>query len=157
MLEVVVVLTVAGILTVAVAPSLSRFVDNTRLRSGTEVVRNQLMVAKMRAVANPDVHCGVHFDTTAGTSLVFHDSSSGSLNRYVAGEDRVYSPAKTLPDGTRFSVPGTGGITNLAVVFRGDGSAKFGGAIEIVSNRYTGRKRRIVVNAVVGKVKVVIP
>lgn len=157
LLEMMAVIVIIGILSSVVIPSMQKYLENVRLRTAIDVVRNQLMAAKMRAVANPDIHCGVHFDTAGGRTFLFQDRSVGARYRFVAGEDTVYLGAADVPAKTKLQIPSSGGITNCAVVFRGDGSAKYGGAVEVLSTVSASKKRRLVVNALVGRVKVVTP
>lgn len=153
MLEVLTVLMVMGVLSMLVLPRVGGFIDASRLRTAADTIRRQLLAAKVRAVANPNVHCGVYVDTAAGRSLAFFDNGASSRYVYDAAEDAPYGgTGAELPPGIHVSFTPSGGAAVNAIVFRGDGSAKYGGSFEV---RSAGGKRLVVrVLGVTGEVRV---
>ncbi len=153
--EVLLVLAVASVLAVLVSPSLGRLVEAMRLRSATDIVRNQLAAARIRAIANPAVHCGVHFDIDSGRTRVFFDKGDPPDNKYTDDTDEPYGPAVDLPLDIGFELPKTNSIQDNAVVFRGNSSAVRGGSVIVKDGR--GRTRTVHVFAGTGRVTVTIP
>ncbi|MBD3242607.1 MAG: prepilin-type N-terminal cleavage/methylation domain-containing protein, partial [Chitinivibrionales bacterium] len=131
MLEVLMVLVMMAIVAMIATPSMSGMLRGMRLRSATDNVKNQLLAARFRAVANPEVHCGVYFDIANGRSVIFFDNGGSSKYSFSASDDELHGAYRQLPSGIVFSLPSSNAITNEVVVFRGDGSAKNGGSIEI--------------------------
>lgn len=153
--EVLLVLAVAAVLSVLVTPSLGRLIAAMRLSSATDIVRNQLAAARIRAIANPVVHCGVHFDLDSGRTLVFFDKGNPPDNKYSEGVDERYGPSVDLPLDVGFELPGTNPIQDNAVVFRGNASAVRGGSVMLKDGR--GRTRTVHVFAGTGRVTVSSP
>jgi len=154
LLEVLVTIAMITILTGLASVGLSGFLRNLRLRTASDVVKNQLLVAGLRAGANASIPCGVYFDMTNHKSLVFFDDGPTTRYQYSSTEDRTYSSAVALPPGFTFVATSTP-LTNNCIVFRGDGSAKAGGSIRIRDP--SGRIREISVLASTGRVKVIVP
>jgi Tfp pilus assembly protein FimT len=149
------VIVVVLVLAAIALPSIGGVARAMRLRSAVDAVKNQIFVARIRAVANPNVHCGVFFDVAEARSLVFYDNGSGSEYSFDPAGDEVFGNTYSLPSGITFSLPSSNAFTNSAIVFRGDGSAKHGGSIEI---KDADENTRLVdVLASTGRVKVVIP
>jgi type II secretory pathway pseudopilin PulG len=143
------------VLTAIALPPIGGVVRAMRLRSAVDAVKNQILMARIRAAANPNVHCGVYFDVAQARSMVFYDRGSGSEYSYEPTGDEVFGTPYELPSGITFSLPAANAFTNSAVVFRGDGSAKYGGSIEV---KDADENTRILdVLASTGRVKVIVP
>lgn len=153
MIEVLMVLAMMAVVAMFATPPLAGMVRAMRLRSATDTVKNQLLLARIRAVSNPNVHCGVYFDVASGESFVFFDKGTDKY-KYDTGDER-HGAVQALPLGVSFNVPSTDPITDNAVVFRGDGSAKYGGSIEIKD--IDDNIRLVNVLASTGRVRVSIP
>jgi len=153
-LEVMVVLLIVGLLAVVFRPSSRPLIEGMRLRSSAFNIKSQILTAKTRAVANPKVHCGVYFDmvSTTHSSLLFFDNGSGSDYRYATG-DGLYVAAQKLPKGISFqSYTSSHPDPNArAIVFRGDGSAKYNATI-VIKNSY-GKTKTIDVLASTGRIR----
>jgi prepilin-type N-terminal cleavage/methylation domain-containing protein len=152
LMEVMMVIAMMAILAAMAMPRMVGVGEAMRLRSATDAAKNQLLAARMRAVANANMHCGVYFDVGNKRCLMFFDKSTPVNNQYDAGTDAIYGTVYTLPVGIVFEIPGSGGLTNSSVVYRGDGSAKFGGDVYVKDDK--GNKRTINVLASTGRVKV---
>jgi Tfp pilus assembly protein FimT len=154
-MEVFMVVVMILVLATLTAPNMSRMLRAMRLRNATNVVKNQLLGARVRAIANPRVHCGVHFDVTAGRSIVFLDNGPTSPYTYNATEDERYSKPFDLPSGISFSLPPGNAVTDNVVVFRGDGSAKRGGSIQLKDDDNNTRELNVLAST--GRIKVLLP
>lgn len=131
MVEMLIVIVILGIMAAFARPSMKSFLENIRLRSAANAVKQHLIVAKTRALGDPNIHAGVFFDT-AGTPdkiVAFLDSLNNNI--YAAGIDPILVPPYKLP------ITDTLKITSQSpevVIFRGDGSAKTSMTLTI-SNR----------------------
>jgi type II secretory pathway pseudopilin PulG len=144
---------VVGVLAAVAVPYMTPMVGMIKLRTAANSIKRQMIAARTRALSDPRTHVGVYINTSANTSLIFFDTVSATPYQYNAS-DPIYMGLYTMPTHIWDSIPPTaaGGITNNVVVFRGDGSAKNGGAI-IVKNNY-GAFRTVTVLASTGRVKV---
>ncbi len=131
-------------------------VGTIKLRTAANAIKRQLIIARTRAIADPNIHVGVYIDrrVTPNRSFVFLDLPAGILNHYDWNSDPMYMGQYNAPNGVVDSLPpvAAGGITDSVVVFRGDGSAKNGGSI-IVKNSL-GTIRTISVLPSTGRYKV---
>jgi prepilin-type N-terminal cleavage/methylation domain-containing protein len=153
--EVMVVVIIMGIVSALAIPKVSGLVNSFKMRTAMETIKHELQAARVRAVANPTVHCGVYFDIANRRSFLFFDSpTSGTQYQYDVAFDRKYSRTDSLPKGATFALPSTNPITNNCIVFRGDGSAKYGGGIEI--RGLDGRTRLVNVFASTGRIRVIV-
>jgi Tfp pilus assembly protein FimT len=152
-----IIVTVAIILAMAaiVAPTSQGLFAAIKLRNSASMIKKKLVSAKIRAISNPRIHCGVHLDTAANRITVFFDDTLSRDYAYQAGSDEVYQTATELPSGISLAIPDTNMIENEAVVFRGDGSAKYGGSVHIKDTH--GRYRIVNVLPSTGRIKVAIP
>lgn len=160
LLEIVITLIVLSI-TIAIAVPIGRnTLDYLRIKSATDDIKRTLKLAQNKAMADPQIHCGVYFFPGTGSSesfakkevAIFFDVNSN--NRYDNGSDKIYLTPKSLPLGISLMIPSaeSGGITDNVIVFRGDGSAKTGGAVVLSSS--LGRRDSIHTLASTGRVKV---
>lgn len=153
-IELLVIIAIVGIAGAMIAPSAGPMLESIRLRSASDIVKRQLMTAKIRAVADPYVHCGVYFavDSTRQKTWIFFDDTSGTAYQYDPGADKIYMGNNELPKGIRLQRPVGDAPPNDVIVFRGDGSAKTSGSIQLV-NKYNDT-RTINVLASTGRIKV---
>jgi len=159
LVEMAITILIIVIIAVTAKVKLGPFVQSIRMRSTTDTIKAKIIAARTRAIANPYVHCGVYFKMTSPQSvLLFFDNGAGAAannNAYDAGADQIYIPAQAPPNKIIFVNPSSNYFTNDALVFRGDGSAKYGGQIEIQDG--AGHKRTIDVLPSTGRVKVIVP
>jgi hypothetical protein len=146
---------IIGIVTVFTLPNIRPMMQRLSLRQTADTIHRQLITAKTRAIADPNTHVGVYFDMrcTPQKSLIFYDANSGNLNRFDgASIDETYLAPFELPRGIIMRLPASGPVIDSCIIFRGDGSAKNGGSIEL-TNEYN-IKRTINVLASTGRIKV---
>jgi prepilin-type N-terminal cleavage/methylation domain-containing protein len=152
MLEIFVTLAIVSILTLIMYPTLRPFLENIRLRTTATTIKQQLNLAKTRALGDPNIHAGVFLDTTGApdATFVFSDDDATSMNdnQYIAGKDRVLTPQVKVPKSDTLKIIST--YPNV-IVFRGDGSAKTSAKF-VISNKY-GRCDTISVLASTGRIK----
>jgi prepilin-type N-terminal cleavage/methylation domain-containing protein len=148
-MELLVVLTIAGILSALAIPKIGPMVELIKLRTAANSVKRQIIVARTRALSDPTIHVGVYIDrrTNPNKSFVFFDNNPPN-NKFDLGEP-VYMGYFIPPKGIRDSIPPG---SDSVVVFRGDGSAK-NPATFIVKNRYD-KIRTIGVLPSTGRVKI---
>jgi prepilin-type N-terminal cleavage/methylation domain-containing protein len=147
--ELLVVITIIAILSSIARPSVKSFLDNIRLRAAVNTVKQHLIVAKTRALGDPNIHAGVFFDTsgTPGKTVVFVDSLNDNL--YASGIDQILVPGFSLPASDTMKIISPSPNT---VIFRGDGSAKT--SIKLTFSDKTQRCYTISVLASTGRIKV---
>ena len=152
LIEVVVAIAIAGILAVLAVPNFLKLVEKTKLNAAANTIKRQMLSARTRAIADPYKHCGLAVDVSNQKTYIFFDS----LTPYTINTtDTVnkYTGVFIMPGTIIMSIPtGGSGIQNNCVVFRGDGSAKYGGSVQ-VTNKYNATKTINVV-ASTGRVKV---
>jgi prepilin-type N-terminal cleavage/methylation domain-containing protein len=150
LVELMVVVLIVGIMAAVAAPNLAQMVDLMKLRTAANAIKRQMIVARTRALSDPNIHVGVYFDVSTNTSFIFFDLPPGNY-QYDIGTETKYMGNYTVPRGIRDSIP-TNGLTNNAVVFRGDGSTKYNATV-IVKNSH-GKIRTINVLPSTGRIKV---
>lgn len=103
-------------------PAFNAYVENLRHKGAVTAVKRTLQAARAKALSNPAVHCGVHFDLAGDTLrlIPFLDTHLPGNHAYEPGMDGAYLAPFDLPRGVSLEVPDP---NPLAVVFRGDGSA----------------------------------
>jgi prepilin-type N-terminal cleavage/methylation domain len=123
LLELIVVIALIGILSVLAVPSAKTYFAAINLRTATNTIKQQLILAKTKAMGDPNVHCGVYFDSsvTPNQTRAFLDTTD--FYHYDPA-DPNYMPVYSMPKNITISVGGTG--NTKVIVFRGDGSAKSG-------------------------------
>jgi len=152
-IETMLIVVIVGILTAAGIPKYSQMIEGMKLRSAAVNIQRSLIAARTRAIADPNIHCGVFFDTTSTKSRVFiYSDSSGTPYTVSVGDTTVkYLGTYTVPKTIKISI-GANPITNKCVVFRGDGSAKYGGDV-VVTNAYN-KTKTIDILAATGRIKI---
>jgi prepilin-type N-terminal cleavage/methylation domain-containing protein len=148
MVETMVVVAIIVITAALIAPSMIGLVQWTKLQGAVTALKNQLVTAKVRAIANPSVHCGVYFDMTSvpKKTIIFFDDNGNYV--YDPGSDHMYLTTYDVEKTCQLQISG---ITNSCIVFRGDGSAKTGGKITLQTSRSTST---INVSAGSGRIKI---
>jgi prepilin-type N-terminal cleavage/methylation domain-containing protein len=123
MLELLSVMALIGILALLAAPSAKTYLASINLRTATSAIKQQLILARTKAMGNPNVHCGVYFNTgvTPNQTQPFLDTVD--FYNYDANDPK-YMPVFSMPKNVTINVGGTG--SDKVMVFRGDGSAKTG-------------------------------
>jgi prepilin-type N-terminal cleavage/methylation domain-containing protein len=154
MIEIMAVLVVVGIVMSLAYPKFTSFIRMMELRSTVANVRRQLMVAKVKAVSNPQIHCGVYFNLRSSppSALVFLDTDSNSYAYSPTGDKRYATPYQ-LPKGMALSIIPD---TQETIVFRGDGSAHTNAKVVVTTslNKKTTRSDTVDVLANTGRIKV---
>jgi Tfp pilus assembly protein FimT len=127
LLELLLVVSLAGTAISLATPSVSGFVSHQRLVGCSEAVRGLLIAARTRALANPTVPCGVCFmvDSVPARAVSFFDQNRNGT--FDAGSERTYMAAVHTPVGITMEVSDSN--TSRCVVFRGDGAAKSSGSV----------------------------
>jgi prepilin-type N-terminal cleavage/methylation domain-containing protein len=123
LVELLVVIALLGLLAVVAAPSAKTYFASLALRTATNAIKHQLILAKTRAMGNPNMHCGVYFDSSVTPNQTQPFMDTATFYQF-SGADPNYMPAYKLPNNVTLSVGGTG--SDKVLVFRGDGSAKTG-------------------------------
>lgn len=121
--ELLVIIAILGILAMVATPSTKPYFANMTLRIATNAMKQQLILAKTRAMGNPNVHCGVYFNTSVSPNQTQPFMDTADFYHYDT-TDPTYMPVYSMPKNVTINVGGTG--TDKVMVFRGDGSAKTG-------------------------------
>jgi type II secretory pathway pseudopilin PulG len=148
--ELIVVILIIGIMSAAAIPNIATMVELIKLRTAANSVKRQLIVARTRALSDPNTHVGFGIMDSVKTCVFFDTISPASNKRDAA--DPFYLGVNKLPKNIKLVIPASGGFVDSVVIFRGDGSAKYGGAVQVV-NRF-GKKRTVNVLPSTGRVKV---
>jgi len=157
LLETIVVIVIVFIMIGIAIPAGRNTIDHMRIKTTADQIKSVLKVAQSKAMADPQIHCGVYLFPGTGSSssyakkeyAIFFDMNNNSV--YNSGVDNFYLGTRSLPPGITLTIPSTGGITDNVVVFRGDGSAKFGGSVVLVSAM--GRRDSIHILPSTGRIK----
>ncbi len=126
LVELMIVLVVAGIILAFGAPALRRYVDSYRVRDGATQLASELRLARQKAVTNNTENW---LFMAAGTSSYF----TRYRTKDAAGNWSPYSSwsSWTLPTNTKFISPNFGG--NTWVYFTPDGKPNQGGSAGVTS------------------------
>jgi prepilin-type N-terminal cleavage/methylation domain-containing protein len=151
--ELLLVVVIVVVLATLAVPNLLPMVELIRLRSTADVIKRQLIVARTRALSDPNIHCGVLFDTDSRPqrTMIFFDRGTPYVVE-AADTASKYMGVYAITPAVTMSVPASQGITNRIIVFRGDGSAKNGGSITL-TNRYN-KVRTVNVLASTGRIRI---
>jgi prepilin-type N-terminal cleavage/methylation domain-containing protein len=133
--ELLIVVVIIGIIAAVAIPASKPLIENIRLATTANAVRNTLYMAKTRALGDPLVHCGVVFDTvsTPNTVQAFLDNGIPvGNNMFDPLNDRTFMAQYVLPKTIKMKISGT--VNPNVVIFRGDGSAKIPGLTLTITN-----------------------
>lgn len=153
-LETAAVLVVAGVLVALAARPLTGLYHGIKLKGASDGVKQVLLNARMRAMANPDRQCGVVFRFTPdapGDDSIFAFLDQAPDKLYTKGVDSLYLRPMVLMgrDGVTASIPE--GFPSV-IVFRGNGSANVSAKVVL---RRKGMIDTVDVLASTGRIKVV--
>ncbi len=144
------VLAIITILTTLAAPKFKSWKEIIDLHNTTRQIKGQLDFAKVRALTNPLVHCGVYFKTSSPSySAIFFDTAMVGSYDYNMGQDPLYQAALEIPPGLNVSLSIPGGKDE--VIFRGDGSSNTNANI-IISNGFMSDTINILAST--GRIKI---
>ena len=116
-----------GLLAAVARPSIKPFLESIRLRIASKTVKQQLILAKTRALGDPNIHAGVYFNTASSPDTVRTFLDTNNNNVYNAGVDLIFMPAYVVPKSDTMKILSNGNAAygdGNAIIFRGDGSAK---------------------------------
>lgn len=152
--EVILVMVLVGILTAMAVPGFSRILARMDVATAADGISNKLLTSRARALAEVNVHCGVHFDVAGEWCRAFLDHDG--QNSFSTGDEWYLEPF-VLPETVDFVLDSSDVLTNAttAVVFRGDGSAKSGQGTKVVvkHGRYDGLRKEIDILPSTGRVR----
>jgi len=152
LVEVSVTIAILVIVSVFGYPVYKNLLTSIRLWNSTQLLKSKIVVARTRAIVNPREHCGVYVNTAVPQQLqVFHDNGN---NRYDPGIDIPYGEPLILPPKIRLGISSSQPLVDNVILFRGDGSARNGGTIELYMDNAPAQIRRINVLATTGRIKV---
>jgi Tfp pilus assembly protein FimT len=151
-LEIIVVVGIIGLLAVVFRPSAKAFLDRIRLWNAANAIKQELILAKTRALADPNMHAGIFFDTSKFPhkiqTFVDDDSTALNDNLYSEGKDRLLAPSYVLSITDTLKLISGSNV----VIFRGDGSAKASTTITISGK--AGKRDTITVLASTGRIRI---
>jgi prepilin-type N-terminal cleavage/methylation domain-containing protein len=132
LVELMAVIAIIAITGLIARPSISKFLESLRLRTEANTIKNQLNLAKIRALGDPNVHAGVYLDTsgTPDSTVVFLDDDNN--NQYTKGNDHLLMPIFLFPKSDTLKIESNNPNT---IIFRGDGSTKTPGKF-FIKNKY---------------------
>ena len=153
-LETAAVIIVVGVMASLAAKPLQGLMQRIKLQSAANGIKNVLLNARLRSVANPELQCGVVFRITPGqavddTVFSFLDATPDKV--YVRGRDSLYLSPFVVKGRDRITASIPAGYPTT-VVFRGDGSANVSAKIVLT---LMGMKDTVDVLASTGRVRVV--
>jgi prepilin-type N-terminal cleavage/methylation domain-containing protein len=151
LVETLIVILIVCIVAALAVPNLRPMVETLRLRTAADMIKRQLIIARTRAISDPYKHCAVLFDFNGQRSFIFFNNN---VSYAVDAADTVnkYGGEYMMPKGITLGLPGANPVVNNIVVFRGDGSAKNGGSVQVTNN--LNKKRTIHVLPSTGRIKV---
>lgn len=153
-MELIVVIIVIGVMAGLAVKPLTGMILRIRLENAADGVKHHIMNARVKAMADPQRHCGVVF-ILGGASAVndtvraFLDKNPGD-NLYVKGVDSTYlAPFLISRKRDKISMSIPSGFPST-IVFRGDGSANASAKIVLTLNAF---KDTVEVLASTGRVR----
>jgi prepilin-type N-terminal cleavage/methylation domain-containing protein len=150
LIQLIVTISVLGILTLSLRPAVSNILEVMKQRSAVIAVKQTVLAARARAMANPTVHCGVFFSLIGNPRVIgmFEDTGNPNSYSYDANSDTPYRGPVNLPAGvTLDTIPGQ----TKTLIFRGDGSAYISSKFLITTGT---RKDTMDILASTGRIKV---
>jgi prepilin-type N-terminal cleavage/methylation domain-containing protein len=119
LVEILSAVAIIGILALAFRNPMSKYLTRLEFNKSVDNLKRLIQTCQSKAMANPSVHIGVHFDRTRHRAVPFQDRVNPALYQYDP-TDPAYLQPVALKRGLRFlAVPGFPDD----IVFRGDGSA----------------------------------
>jgi len=149
-IQLMVVLVVMGIMAVSIKPLSKSIAEVMKQRAAVSAVKQTVLAARARAMANPMTHCGVYFgfSSTSPRVRLFEDTDNPTAYLYDSTVDGNYGLPVALSKGVKLdSIPGY----PRYIIFRGDGSAYLSAKIQIKTG---SRIDTLDVLASTGRVKV---
>lgn len=134
--EMFVTIAIIAIVTSFAVPNIGAFLKRMQLKSTADMVKRQLLLARMKALADPYKHCGVYLKVAPADSQLtrmFLDVGTDN-NKYDAG-DAPYLKVEEVPKSITMSF--VTAPTDSVFIFRGDGSAKYSGAVSFTDGKDT--------------------
>lgn len=130
-------------------------VQRIRLQNAADGIKHYILNARVRAVSNPDRHCGVVIIVHASkaiddTVLAFLDKKPGD-NLYKPAEDAKYLSPYVIKKSKTNIIPSLPAGFPSVIVFRADGSANASAKLVLTMNNF---QDTISVLASTGKVRV---
>lgn len=155
-LEVVAVILVVGIMAAFAVKPMRGLFQRIKLQGAANGVKHLIMTARLRAVANPDRHCGVvfrmHGSGPADDSVFAFLETSPADKLYTKGRDSLYLAPFVVNREDRIVTAIPAGYPGV-IVFRGDGSASASAKIVLTLGTL---QDTVDVLASTGRVKVVV-
>ena len=122
LLEILIVVAVAGILASLSARPMGNYLARMQFRNSLDEIKRLVQATKSRSMMNPQVHCGIYFDAKSKPPqiLSFRNLNDPKNQEYESGPDSLFMiPIVLRKDISLSLVPGY----PETIVFRGDGSA----------------------------------
>jgi Tfp pilus assembly protein FimT len=153
-MEMLVVVGIFALLSALAIKPMNGWLDSIKAKQVGDGLKNYLLLARSRAIANPARHCGVAFIVHPASSplddsaIAFFDKVPTN-NVYNKGVDSVYSKPYVFNKKDSVSVATQG---SSVIVFRGDGSANISLKAVVTTKSF---RTTVDVLASTGRVKVV--
>ncbi len=150
MVQLVIALFLVSILGALAKPASKAIADVYKQRAAVSNVKQTLISARMRSMANPSIHCGVYFkvDSLSSQARRFEDHGNPTAYSYDSTVDKSYGQPVVLPRSAKIFIPQ--GFSNV-VIFRGDGSSWNSSKIVVTTG---SRKDTVSILASTGRIKV---
>lgn len=139
--EVLTVVVILGLIAAFTIPSMIPMVENLKLQSAANGIRQKLLMAKTRALGDSRIHCGVYFDTLSKPHSVYafiDDETAGNKGDYDPDIDTRYMEPFELSPTVTLKIAGAG--MHSSIIFRGDGSTTVHGMLISVETKNNRRK-----------------
>jgi prepilin-type N-terminal cleavage/methylation domain-containing protein len=126
LMEIIVAVAITVLLSALSVKPISGYIHRIKAKSVNDGIKHYLQMARSRAIANPNRHCGVFFKLHDSAStlndelIAFYDV--GGNNIYDQGTDTFYSKPYVIPRNKGVAISKPIQYPD-AIVFRGDGSA----------------------------------
>ncbi len=122
LIEISVTVILIGLLALLSKNPMKNYLRRLEFQNSVKNIKRLIQTAQSRAMANPNVHVGVFFDTTSNAqkALVFIDKTDPTTYSYSGSSDPTYLQPEVLKKGTSFQ---TLSGYPPEIIFRADGSA----------------------------------
>jgi len=155
-MEMLIVVAILGVMAALATPRLMRMYSRMQLKTAALSIKRQMQTAQGLTIRSKDLRYGIYYNlsTTPNTSQTFIDNYPvGNPNsRFDPSGDATLNDRISLPTGARFFIPGSGGIADSVVLFRGNRSAKKFGTLGLTNSR--NDTMRVNVLASTGRIRV---